>query len=152
MTSAAPGDWMKSPLWLMSISHLLAGLNIVLATLLFAPFALAHPLVWSVGAGAALLGLSLLSMYDVEGDWPANVGHFLAGLSAITVTSLFSHALLVLGIVTAVVAAVIGVKEAWIDPKWESNEDLVSGLWDWLGWMAGTGAGWGLLLATSHLT
>lgn len=81
--------------------------------------------------------------------WLANAGHFLAGLSVLMVTTVFTHSWLAIGIVEAVLALYVGVKEFWFDIRYESNEDYASGTIDALGYVAGNSVGW-LMLAAAH--
>ena len=122
-------NWMKSISWLTSAGHFLGGLSAVLVASMFP----SHPYVVAPIVGVAMLLLSFFTSVT----WLANAGHFLAGLSAILITAAISPRPFVLGIVAAVVTVVIAFKEAVLDPRYESGEDLLTGFYDWSGWMLG---------------
>lgn len=136
---AKPGDWMAGSAWLTSATHGLIGVDALIIAAMFP----CRPLYAALIVGAALVGLSQVK----SAAWLANVGHFLAGLAAVLIASQFTGQWWILGVVSAVVAVGIGVKEAFVDPATETGEGLASGAVDWAGWMIGQAVAWGLVVA-----
>jgi hypothetical protein len=84
-------------------------------------------------------------------QWEANAGHFLAGIAVLTITTLFTHSGLPIGIVEGVFFACVGVKEFWFDLRYESGESIASSAEDAAGYAFGNLVALALVALAQHL-
>lgn len=84
--------------------------------------------------------------------WLANVGHFLAGMCVILVAHTYSHSGHTLSVVSLLFTTWCFLKEFWFDLTYETGEDVVSSLVDFVGYILGQVVAWTLIFSVHAVT